>query len=203
MWRKLSLTFKLSILVIVVLAFAVIQGCSNLSPVAPEQDETTYQDPFGTSTIEAQWGRVINYSGHPTVKVIEDPEEPTELKPDTLDVDVLGYKAEYIIPPQSSTTTDDITCTPYNYYTAKGMVYIYNFGPDGKEFDVPTTLKLEIAALEDYNPKAKPFIGAELRLYNPQTRQWELQEIDNSIEDGFVEFSIDHYSRYGIGGRNR
>ncbi|MCP4632419.1 MAG: hypothetical protein GY855_05795 [candidate division Zixibacteria bacterium] len=183
-------------LVMFIIGIMIITGCGNQSPVSPVSDQASHQEPFDPSSIEGQWGRVLGFSMH-------DMEGGSAgLDGTAIDVSMLGYESKYVIPADAVGDPLDITCVPSNWLTSIGMIYIYDFGPDGTEFDVSTTLSLDMDALEDYNPNSKAFIGAELRLYNPNTGAWELQEIDTTIIDGKVEFNIDHYSRYGIGGRN-
>ena len=57
-------------------------------------------------------------------------------------------------------------------------------------------------ALEEYNT-GSAYVAAELYYWNPESGEWELAEVDYKIADGKAEFNIDHFSRYGIGGRTR
>ena len=65
----------------------------------------------------------------------------------------------------------------------------YEFGPHGLEFNKATTLSLQL-------PYANGTWVA-LRWFNPDSGQWELQA-RNQVRNGKVEFSIYHFSKYGI-----
>jgi len=65
----------------------------------------------------------------------------------------------------------------------------YEFGPHGLEFNKATTLRLPL-------PYANG-TWVTLRWFNPDSGQWELQE-RKQVRNGSVEFSIYHFSKYGI-----
>ncbi|MCP4631987.1 MAG: hypothetical protein GY855_03595, partial [candidate division Zixibacteria bacterium] len=59
LWKKFSLTFKITVVVVVALGFGIINGCGKVSPVGPQTEQDyTQQDPYGTETLEHQFGRV-------------------------------------------------------------------------------------------------------------------------------------------------
>lgn len=73
---------------------------------------------------------------------------------------------------------------------SRGRYYTeYEFGPHGLEFNKATTLRLPL-------PYANGTWVA-LRWFNPDTNQWELQE-RKQVRNGRVEFSLYHFSKYGI-----
>ncbi len=65
----------------------------------------------------------------------------------------------------------------------------YEFGPHGLEFNKSTTLSLVLPY-----PDGKL---VSLRWFNPERNQWELQET-KPVRSGKVEFSVNHFSKYGI-----
>lgn len=72
----------------------------------------------------------------------------------------------------------------------RGRCYTeYEFGPHGLEFNKATTLSLALP----YDDGT----WVALRWFNPDTDQWELQE-RQQVSNGRVEFSIYHFSKYGI-----
>ena len=72
----------------------------------------------------------------------------------------------------------------------RGRFYTeYEFGPHGLEFNKATTLRLPL-------PYANG-TWVTLRWFNPDSDQWEVQE-RKQVRSGKVEFSIYHFSKYGI-----
>jgi hypothetical protein len=73
---------------------------------------------------------------------------------------------------------------------SRGRFYTeYEFGPHGLEFNKATTLSLAL-------PYANGTV-VSLRWFNPDSDQWELQE-RSLVRNGKVEFSVYHFSKYGI-----
>ncbi|MBD3170428.1 MAG: hypothetical protein GF307_13165 [candidate division Zixibacteria bacterium] len=198
MSKRTNLIAKIFIPLAIFAGIMLMQGCGKMSPVAPTTTEQAdLKDPFGDSQVESQWGRVYSQANHPPKGMTPNGVSAA----DSMHFNVLGYETRFIVPGGATPNTGSITCSPSNFFTASGMVYIFDFGPDGLTFSASATLEIEMAALEDYNPNDKPFVGAEIYYFNPSTGAWELQEVDTDIGDGKVEFNIDHFSRYGIGGR--
>jgi hypothetical protein len=185
------------IMSVVLFAAMLIGGCGKNLPVAPGNQENDYEQRFNSQSIEETWGavRYIN---------------PVPRKAELIDenggivyLDITGYASELEIPAEALNGSVQINCAAFVYNISSGRVYIYDFGPDGLQFGKSAILKLEMAALSDYCSNPKGYLGAELWWYNPDGGEWVLREFDNDVDgDGIVEFKIDHFSRYGIGGRN-
>ncbi|MBD3168579.1 MAG: hypothetical protein GF307_03780 [candidate division Zixibacteria bacterium] len=184
------------VLIAIISAVLLINGCGKQSPLSPTSNNTDMKQAFGPDNVETQWGRVFSMGSGGLAGISADPNST-----DTLDTSVLGYESEFIVPAGAVDAQVQITCTPQNYFTQYGMVYVYDFGPDGLTFNQPAILTLDLDALEDYNPTDTDFNRVELRLYDEASRTWQLIEVDTDLSDGVVEFEIDHFSRYGIGGR--
>ena len=111
------------------------------------------------------------------------------------------YKAKFEVPQKSLDNDVDITCTPSWYYTASGIVYVLDFGPEGLIFDPPATLEMKVKGFEDFNPTGKDYIGFELSWYDPENSGWELQKFEVKKDKENIKFDIHHFSRYAISGR--
>ncbi len=177
----------------VVAGILMVNGCGKLSPVSNE--EVDQKEPFGTQQIEEKWGRVFYWSfENAAVGYVDEGGGNMEFEGD-------GYEAEFTVPNSAVDNWEKLWMRGQAYYTESGMVYIFEFGPEGLQFNVPATLYIETEAIEDFD-NDNNFYGAELNYWNPDKDDWETMEWDDDSDgDGYYEFEIDHFSRYGIGGR--
>ncbi|MBD3232336.1 MAG: hypothetical protein GF315_01285 [candidate division Zixibacteria bacterium] len=177
----------------VVIGIVMISGCGKLSPVSSDNEEQ--KEPFGAQQVEDKWGRVFYWSfENAAYGWVDEGGGNMEFEGD-------GYEAEFIVPDNAVSHWEKLWMEGQAYYTESGMVYIFEFGPEGLQFSESATLLIEIEAIEDYDDDDE-FVGAELSYYNPDKDEWETVEWDDdSDDDGYYEFEIDHFSRYGIGGR--
>ncbi len=196
MFKRKSVIISSFVFIAVLVGIMLINGCGKVAPVGPDNDQTALKEPFGNEQVEQQWGRVFVMKVDHAVDLITSADHPVEI-----DIGAGGYNAELDVPPGATGGVVNITAQASAYLTASGMVYVFNFGPDGLEFNEPVKLTIEVDAIEDYDDSGV-FNGAELRYWNPDTQEWEFQEADDDSDgDGKYEFNIDHFSRYGIGGR--
>ncbi len=196
MQNRKRLIFSSLILTALLFGVVMVNGCGKQAPVAPTITQDAQQAPFGTEQIQSRWGRVYYFSFYDGVYGwVND-------GGGSMEFDGSGYEAELIIPEGAVEDWTELTCQGSSYYTENGMVYTFDFGPNGLVFDVPVILRIEADAIEDYDENDQ-FDGAELVYWNPTTQQWEPQEFeDDSDGDGYYDFQINHFSRYAIGGRS-
>jgi len=81
----------------------------------------------------------------------------------------------------------DVSKTVVNGRTA----VIYEFGPEGLEFESPSVLQ---QTMSEINPHAR---FARLYYYNQDTENWDFLSI-RYVRDGKIEFDIHHFSKYAI-----
>ncbi len=194
MLRQNQLIARSAVLFVIVAAALILNGCGEVSPVSNETE--IQKEPFGAEQVEQQWGRVFVMKVDHAVDLITSPDHPVEI-----DIGAGGYNAKLDVPNDATDGVVNITAQASAYLTASGMVYVFNFGPDGLEFNESAKLTIEVNAIEDYDDDGV-FDGAELRYWNPSKEVWELYETDTDADgDGKYEFNVDHFSRYGIGGR--
>ncbi|MBD3232481.1 MAG: hypothetical protein GF315_02015 [candidate division Zixibacteria bacterium] len=196
MFKSKSVIISSFVFIAVLVGIMLINGCGKVAPVGPDNDQTALKEPFGNEQVEQQWGRVFVMKVDHAVDLVTSPDHPVEI-----DIGAGGYNAKLDVPNDATDGVVNITAQASAYLTASGMVYVFEFGPDGTQFDKSTTLSLDVEAIEDYDENDK-FDGAELRYWNSDKQEWELYEVDADDDgNGKFEFNIDHFSRYGIGGR--
>ncbi|MCP4632418.1 MAG: hypothetical protein GY855_05790 [candidate division Zixibacteria bacterium] len=232
---------KLTIVVAVFVGIALINGCGNQSPVSPESTQTDDKVPFGTQQIENKWGRVHYFSFFGGVDGYVDQGGGS------MEFEGESYTAEFEIAPGTVNEWTEIHCSISSYETENGLVYVFDFGPDGLAFNPPAKLRMDVRPFESYfdyywgdwgypdgsggwddpydpyDPYSPPSGGGmyppggfgkeagvdslvvegfELNYWNPDTQDWELIEFIEAV-DGILEFNVEHFSRYGIGGRTQ
>ncbi|MBD3168041.1 MAG: hypothetical protein GF307_01065 [candidate division Zixibacteria bacterium] len=179
----------------------IIGGCSQQnSPVSPENDSADLKEPFSHDAVAQQWGRIYGINLFEEKVNLVEPEDEGDSAVE-VEIDAGAYEAELNVPSNAVDSAVSITAASTAYMTASGMVYVIEFGPSGLVFNTPATLSIEFSAIEDFADDDEDLTGAEIRYWNPNTCEWELQEVDYDIDDGTVDFTIEHFSRYGIGGR--
>lgn len=107
----------------------------------------------------------------------------------TLSTTLTSGQTKLIIP--SGALDEAVRIDMYVKQTKPGERYYteYEFGPHGLVFNTPSTLGLSL-------PYADGTV-VSLRWFNPQTNEWEWQA-SKSVRNGKVEFSVYHFSKYGI-----
>jgi len=195
--NRKRIVIRSMILLAVLMGVILINGCGKISPVAPEQNDATLKQPFGAQQIEDKWGKVFSFSSYNAVVGWVDSGGGT------MSFDGTGYEAEFDIPDGAVESWVKLYCQGSAYFTESGMIYVFEFKPDGLVFEKPATLRLEIEALQDFK-EGDPYIGAELLYWNDSTGNWDYQKADGDTDgDGIVEFQIEHFSRYAVGGQSQ
>lgn len=191
--KKHSLSWTLGLLLMVG-AVGMLTGCGDMS-TGPDSGA---DDPVVvTNTGKGEDGAVVN-NGDVTQTglirfVLNTVEETTTevvgLFGGVVDVVVPSGQTKLIVP---SGAVDDAVAIDMKVTQTevRGRFNTeYEFGPHGLEFNKATTLRLPL-------PYANG-TWVTLRWFNPDTNQWELQE-RRQVRSGTVEFSIHHFSKYGI-----
>jgi hypothetical protein len=175
-------------LVVMAVAVGMMSGCGD-QPLAPV-DETASTD----RPTAAGGGAKLDKLSTKLVK-LADKEVKKLIGPlgDTLDVCLngRGRKTGLIVPPSAvlQLTLLEMKVVECRYRVS-GMIYEYDFGPDGQQFGVPCTLFLE------HSGRAGTLFT--LWWFNPQSGEWEPQRTE-ALEDGKVSFrAVNHFSKYGI-----
>ncbi|MBD3168578.1 MAG: hypothetical protein GF307_03775 [candidate division Zixibacteria bacterium] len=198
MSNRRSVLIRLSVLFLVVFGVALVNGCGKNSPVAPGSEQTDVleqKEPFGPSNVEQQWGRVFYWRFENAAYGYVDNGGGT------MNFSGDGYDAQFQVPDNAVDYWVELWMEGQAYYTESGMVYVFEFGPDGLQFREDATLIIETKALKDYNDNGS-IEGAELMYWDPDQQDWQFEEFDDDSDgDGYYEFKIGHFSRYGIGGR--
>jgi hypothetical protein len=199
LWKKFSLTFKITVVVIVALGIGIINGCGKLSPVGPDTEQSAIQDPYGTDALAQEFGRVV-LSG------LEATAISTVIDEDGGIIDIVtpsrDFDTRFIVPSGSLPGAVTITVEPITSTVGGNEVFIFDFGPDGTTFAPEATLEMQCNALVPKSGIGSGYIGFDLYWFNPASLSWQHQQYLPATGD-VVEFDIDHFSRYGIGGRDR
>ncbi|MCP4703513.1 MAG: hypothetical protein GY865_02800, partial [candidate division Zixibacteria bacterium] len=182
------------------LGFGIINGCGKVSPVGPQTEQDyTQQDPYGTETLEHQFGRVA-MGGLESAKI------STVIDRHGGVIDIItparDFETSFIVPSGSLSEPVTITIDPIVSSVGGKEVFIFDFGPSGTTFDPEATLEMRCDALALPSGIARDYVGFDLYWFNPAVLSWQHQQYLPATGD-VVEFDIDHFSRYGIGGRDR
>lgn len=189
--NRISRILALAIgLMVVVLASGFLSGCGE-QPLGPTNESIRPDQP----TAAGGGKRDDKFS---TKIVKRDIKELTKLVGPQGDSLVIcldgrgrGRKTGFVLPPAAvlHATAIQMRVTKCDFRVS-GMIYEYDFGPDGLEFVIPCTLFLELAGRD----------GTLLTLwwYNPETLDWEAQRTEE-LSNGRVSFrAVNHFSKYGI-----
>ena len=199
MSNRKSVVIKLSVLALVIFGVALINGCGKNSPLSPASTDDAVIDqkePFGASNVEQKWGRVFYWKfDGAAFGYVDEGGGTIEFSGD-------GYDAQFIVPDNAVNYWEQLWMRGDAYYTQGGMVYVFDFGPDGLQFASDATLIIETKAIKDFDDDDR-FEGAELMYWDPDVQIWHTEEFDDDADgDGYYEFKISHFSKYGIGGRS-
>jgi hypothetical protein len=197
MKNRKALFIKLAIVLAVAVGISIINGCEGQLPVSPADNQNNETIFYGYQDLEQQWGKIVLIDGGTEYETVID---ATGGSVDLGDYDSI---ASFTVPANALDSQVTITSTPSTYLASIGAVYVFEFGPDGLQFNTSAELEFEMSALELYNPNEADFIGADLYLYDVAAESWEIIDTDTDIADGEVDFDIDHFSRYAIGGRTK
>lgn len=183
--RILAIVLGLAVMVV---AVGMMSGCGD-QPLAPVDESISPERPTaagGGSKIDKLSTKLIKAADKEVKKLIGP-------LGDTLAVCLngRGRKTGLIVPPAAVLQFTQlemrvVACR----FRVSGMIYEYDFGPDGQQFGVPCTLFLEHMGRE----------GTLLTLwwFNPQSNEWEPQRTE-ALENGRVSFrAVNHFSKYGI-----
>lgn len=174
--------------VVMVVAVGMMSGCGE-KPLAPIDQTVNPERPTA-----AGGGNKFDKLSTKLIK-IADKEIKKLVGPlgDTLAVCLngRGRKTGLIVPPAAvlQVTLLDMRVSEARYRVS-GMIYEYDFGPDGQLFNVPCTLFLDHVGRD----------GTLFTLwwFNPESGEWEPQRTE-ALEDGRVSFrAVNHFSKYGI-----
>jgi len=107
-------------------------------------------------------------------------------------VSLSGGNYELEVPTASISANEMISVSIVSFvYNGKNLT-LFEFGPDGLQFDPAATLRYFGSGL---NSQFKSF---NLYWLNPVTKRWEFQESKTPDVNGVVSFSIYHFSKYGV-----
>ena len=174
--------------VVMVVAVGMLSGCGD-QPLAPTSELVRPDQPTAAGAE--------NESGKFTMKLLR--QEIKEAKKligpvgDSLVVCLKGRarRTGIVFPPAAVLQETEIEMKVVECFNrVDGMIYEYDFGPDGQQFAKTCTLFLELSGRN----------GKLLTLwwYNPETLDWEAVRTEY-LKNGRVSFkSINHFSKYGI-----
>ena len=180
-WRGWGLAVVLLAAVFTLPMFVVGCGNSPLAPVIPAGDGggqggTLKGDPTTvgvvTNLVKNSASKLIGIAGGVLALPLSD-----------------NRTTSLTVPPGALLRAVTIVMGVTETQTDRGTLTLYEFGPDGLQFQIPARLTLQSG---DAN-------GTLLKLYlwNPATSQWELQE-SHAVSNGSVTFNVNHFSKYGV-----
>jgi hypothetical protein len=107
----------------------------------------------------------------------------------TLSTELTSGQTKFVVPFGALNGPVQIELEATQAKIGEQYITVYEFGPHGLEFNKATKLSLLL-------PYAEGTI-VTFRWFNPETNQWEVQA-RKPVRNGKVEFSVNHFSKYGI-----
>jgi hypothetical protein len=168
----------------VVLTLFFVIGCSNYKPVQP-----TDPDPLELGAIS--FGERSNQLPEASSLEEYDSEYIDKSTGGTIEIERADYTHEFVVEPNAIDQSTTITVRSVNEVILGKDMILFEFGPDGLEFDIVAVLAFDIAEINGDATSAK------LYYYDPVKKKWNL-EYYVSVQNGIAEFEIDHFSKYAI-----
>jgi len=103
-----------------------------------------------------------------------------------------GGNYEFEVPAASISKNEMISVSFVSFAYNGINITLCDFSPDGLQFDPSATLRYYVGGTNSLS------IVFKLYWLNPATNRWELQESKTRDVNGFVSFSISHFSKYGV-----
>ncbi len=173
-------------------------GLESLSPVtpgvkSPDPSELqyvldNYGDPFAGES-ESDGGGMTPLGKSFKLKVDGDSATVGQ-DGGTLEMQMRGFKSKLKIPKDALSSDVTITVEGVLFQTPVFEVLLYDFSPDGLQFNLPAELEVDAGRLEK---------GTTFNLYwwNPLTELWEFQQ-ECVVDHHKIKFDVHHFSKYGI-----
>ena len=161
----------------IVLTLFLVIGCSNNTPVQPDNPGTPELGrpgvPEATCDIEIDYGLIDKSTGG------------------TIEIERGEYLHKFVVEPRSISESTLITIISDRETILDKEMISFEFGPDGLEFSESAKLQFEVAELGgDLN-------SASLYYYHPIRKKWYYIS-SSTVSDGKAVFNIDHFSKYAI-----
>jgi hypothetical protein len=146
-----------------------------------------YGDPFAPRDSSAQ-------ALAKTFKLKEDGDTATiGSAGGTLELQMRGFKSKLKVPKNALSGDVLMSVEGILFSTPPGDVLLYDFGPDGLVFNVPSELEVDAGQLKDNT-------CLSLFWWNPVTGEWEFQQ-EVVVKGHKIKFDVYHFSKYGITAR--
>ncbi|HWO56709.1 MAG TPA: hypothetical protein VNN55_03985 [bacterium] len=169
----------------------IASGGNGADPSAIQYVYDNYGDPFSTDTQNADAG-LTPLAKHFKFKVDGD-SALIGASGGTLELQMRGFKSSLKIPKEALSSDVMITAEGVLVTTPFSEVLLYDFGPDGLVFNLPTELEVDAGQLENGTPFS-------LFWWNPVSESWEFQQ-EVLVKHHKLAFEVHHFSKYGIAAR--
>jgi hypothetical protein len=197
MKKSKSLILKAVIFSVIVVGVLLIASCGKMSPTSVDQsaqDQNGSPDYYGNQAVESKWGRIFYWN------VVDKVYGMVDQGGGTMTFDNFDYDCSVTFPEGAVDGWISFTAELTGYNTWSGVIYMFQFGPEGTVFNIPVEIVMDAAALTDGDPDCE-LEGADLWYWDPVRRRWFLIDYDMNVDDGLLSFQLEHFSRYAIGGR--
>jgi len=163
-------------------------GGTNMKPGALQYVVDNYGDPFALDTTCLTSG---GQSLAKTFKLKLDGDTATMgTEGGTLELQMQGFKSKLSVPKNALSGNTLMSVEGLLFSTPFGNLLLYDFGPDGLVFNVPSQLEVDAGQLKDNT-------WLSLLWLNPLTDEWEFQE-QVQVKGHKIKFDVHHFSKYGI-----
>ena len=157
----------------------IITGCSNNSPLEPNQPQSLTLDRHFAASESSEL-TIVSAS----LLVNKDAGGVIEIERD-------AYVHLFTVESAALDANTEISVVSSNEKVLGKNMIVFEFGPDGLVFGKSAILDFEIAEL---NSRA---LSAKLYYYDPDLKSWVFQG-SSAISGGVASFNIDHFSKYAI-----
>jgi hypothetical protein len=198
-WMKVGAPF----LAVGVLVFA-LAGCSDNQPLSPAADQpnglkavASVESQFGADPLSAVPDSGTGQSGLAKgegfiVCYLASDTDSAEIGDDGGEINLCldEETSKLVIPKDALEQEVYIKAKAAVFGTPFGLVRMYDFQPEGLQFQVPATLYLSTTLP----------LNAVIRLlyFNPLTGQWEIEQAASVDSNGVAVFQLNHFSKYAI-----
>ncbi|UCE66015.1 MAG: hypothetical protein JSU85_14355 [Candidatus Zixiibacteriota bacterium] len=167
----------------VVLTLFFVIGCSNNTPVQPvgpspadmgKLPQLSSGDESKTSGTVVYVSEYIEKSVGGTIKIERD-----------------VHLHEFTIKPEAIEEDTLITIMTVDEEILGKTMILFDFGPEGLKFSIPSILRFDMSELENETPTANLFY------FHPEEQKW-IYLYSVEVKDGIAEFEIEHFSKYAI-----
>ncbi len=180
MVRKLK-GFRSLWIVAALAAALTIAGCSDNSPLSPDPGQGS------------EFGKLSLYDAKSEAEpVVADVSQTINaIDGGVIAIPSGSYNHSFEVPKDAIDSDVTISASVEKILIGRDVAVVFEFGPDGLVFNSPSKLKFDVGDLSSRDGVYNFYY------FDPAVNAWVLQG-SNSVDRGYVEFDVSHFSKYAI-----